>query len=146
MVGHSDDWIENRILRSLGKRDLPDGREVHGRETFSSLPADMRALADSTAAGRAVVGFVGSELQWALLGTDAVWSRQGERVVRVKLDDIREVALVGATLVPRQPCEYIEVNDYRDERLRLWGPPGEGCLALCGVLQILIRLQQHTQR
>ncbi len=98
MQGHSDDWIENRILRSLGKRGLPDGRIVFGRDSFGSLPFDVRNIADAGSVGRPVVAFIEGEQVWTLLGTDAVYCKRYNDVVHLKLDNVRELSLVGNTL------------------------------------------------
>src|SRR5262249_10604829 len=144
MQGHSEDWVESRILRSLGKRGMPDGQVVLGRDSFRSFPFDMQIIVDAGSVGRAVVGFVGGEQLWTLLGTDAIYSKRYDHVVHLKLDDILELTLVGNTLFPPQPADTILIIDDQGNSHSIWGPSGEGCLALCGVLQILLGLRRQN--
>ena len=142
MQGHSDDWIQNRILRSLGKRGLPDGHGVLGQESLREMPIDLRSVADLGHVGRPVASFVGDPGIWTLLGTDAVQCCLHGQGVFVRLDDIREVLLVDGTLVPPPPCQFIELIDRHGNKHTIWAPPGPGCLGLCGVLQMLVQLQR----
>jgi hypothetical protein len=141
MKGHRDDWIENRIIRSLGKRGLPNGQTVFGRDSWDKLPPGLRAVADAGAVGRPVVSFVGGEQLWTLLGTDAVYCRRDDRTIDLSLDDLGDVSLIGNTLP--KPCEEMELIDLNGKRHLIWGPPGEGCLALCGTLLTLLRLRKE---
>lgn len=144
MRGHSDDWIANRILRSLSKRGFPDGRIVVGRDCFDVLPPEMRSIADIGSVGHSVVGFVGGDQLWTLLGTEAVYSCKQGQVIDFKLDNLRALSLIDNT--QPSPCEYIELIDQHGARKLIWGPSGEGCLALYGALLTLLRLGKPNEK
>jgi hypothetical protein len=138
----ADDWIEDRVVRLLSKR-RPLGEDVFFfRNSAPSLPSSVTAATTAAAIGRPIVCFVGSANRWTLLGSEAIVSWYDGTVTQVRLDDLRHVRIVDAAQSHPTQCEWIDLLDRQGKTLTIWASRGEGCLALSGVLQMLIRMRK----
>lgn len=146
MQGLSDEWIENRILRTLKKRGLPNESYpevvVFVDSKHHPILDALGQMGASSVVGKPIVGFVRSSDCFTVVGSDAVFGAFDTTQVQIPNDDIADVHIVGATTLLPTSCEWLDVVRHSGPTCRLWGPRGEPCLALCAVLLTLIRLQR----
>jgi hypothetical protein len=141
MRGHSDEWVENRILWAAKKNGLPTGMTSIYKEA-DTLPSGLTNY--SSRSGIPVLAVVGGENRWTLLGTNKIITNENCDVTELDLDNISDVRMPSEQQVPRKhDCDFLLVEDDGGSVHHVWVPSGREFFAIINIVLMIINLKKN---